>query len=126
MRSSTVPIRVIEILTRSLICLAHLRLHCPGIQKLQKLYYVVAQHLNNGTIESYRVVFVDLIMVVYCFRRVSLANLHHSLRSEMWTWQLAESLLRDSLASEIRASEEEMEADGSHAVSIVEWSSVCI
>ena len=43
-----------------------------------------------------------LVFIYGCFRLHGLVELHSSLRSEMWTWQLAESLLCDMVDTELR------------------------
>ncbi|KAF6025817.1 NUP107 [Bugula neritina] len=50
-------------------------------------------------------------------RLTDLQSHHNILRDEMWTWQLAESLLRDTTNAELRAGEDElMNEDNPHTV----------
>ena len=49
-------------------------------------------------------------MRIFVSYRISgLLQLHTNLRSEMWTWQLAASLLKDIVDMELRPDEEMME-----------------
>lgn len=45
------------------------------------------------------------------YRIAGLIRLHSTLRTEMWTWQLADSLLRDVVKSELRPDEDDMMDD---------------
>lgn len=52
-------------------------------------------------------------------RLASLLKLHNSLRSEMWTWQLADSLLRDTVESELSTGDDDSIQEDSHTVSLL-------
>ena len=52
-----------------------------------------------------------LLFSLFIYRIAGLIRLHNNLRSEMWTWQLAESLLKDIVNSELTPEDEFMVDD---------------
>ena len=52
-----------------------------------------------------------LLFLLFIYRIAGLIRLHNNLRSEMWTWQLAESLLKDIVNSELTPEDEFMVDD---------------
>lgn len=85
----------------------------------QSFLSCLTAHLNDVGVCNFSSRLRWILIFTSVFSAASLKSLHQNLRSEMWTWKLTESLLKDLIDSELKAAGDEMmEGDDPEPVSV--------